>query len=337
MTESQRVGDAGRFAADPRPSRVAIAAVVLATAALVVALIRPLTGASAAFSSAATWLGMAAIGAGIAALYLTGTRGIRGRSMAKTAVAAGACAALYAFIDAAVRDGALDLARFGDQYFNGDILRTLPGDFARGALNTIKLAFAAQFFAIAVGLLVAMFAISPKPWAHYPAVVYVDLIRGLPLVVLTFLIHFGLPNVGITLGAFVSPVVILTVNASAYIAEIFRAGIQSLPRGQMEAARSLGMPHTTAMLSVVVPQAGRTVIPPLVSEFIALVKDTAIVIALIGFTTATRDLFGAARTSAASTFSPTPYMAAGIVYLAITVPLARLVGVLERRLRVKSS
>lgn len=337
MTPDERSAGSGRFAADPRPSRAAIAAYAMSVAAAAFAVVRPLTDGSAAFSTAAVWAGVAAAATGVAALYLTGTRGIRGRGLAKAAIATGSVASLYAFADAAVRGGTLDLARFGEQYFNAEILRTLPGDFARGALNTIKLAFVAEIFAIAAGLFVATFVISPKPWSHYPAVAYVDLVRGLPLVVLTFLIHFGLPNVGITLGSFLSPVVILTVNASAYIAEIFRAGIQSLPRGQMEAARSLGMPHTTAMMSVVVPQAGRAVIPPLVSEFIALVKDTAIVIALIGFTTATRDLFGAARTAAASTFSPTPYMAAGIVYLAMTVPLARLVGVLERRLRVKSA
>ena len=184
-------------------------------------------------------------------------------------------------------------------------------------------------------MIVATFALSPRKSMRYPAVAYVDLIRGLPLVVLAFLVHFGLPNLGITLGDFVSPVVILTINASAYCAEIFRAGIQSLPKGQTDAARSLGMPESTTMLFVVIPQAVRSVIPPLVSEFIALIKDTAVVIAIIGFTDASRDLFGAARAAASSTFSPTPYVSAAIVYLIVTVPLARIVGKLERRVRAR--
>lgn len=332
-----RPADPGPFGVDRRVAFAARAGIGVAVVAAALALVRPLGGDSPRWSSVASAAGIVAVILGIAGRYVAGTRGIRGGRLGQAAIAVGVVAALYAFFDGAVRDGSFDPARFGQQYFNPDVLRTLPGDFARGVLNTLKLAFVAEVLAIAVGLVVATFAISPKPYAHYPAVAYVDLVRGLPLVVLTFLVHFGLPNIGVTLDSFVSAVVILTVNASAYVSEIFRAGIQALPRGQMEAARSLGMPQTTAMTAVIVPQAARSVIPPLLSEFIALIKDTAIVIALIGFTTASRDLFGAARTSAASTFSPTPYMAAGIVYLLMTVPLSRLVGVLERRLRKKTA
>jgi polar amino acid transport system permease protein len=173
--------------------------------------------------------------------------------------------------------------------------------------------------------------ISSRRWLRLPAVAYVDIVRGLPLLMLLLLIHFGLPFLGITLPTIVSAVAALTINASAYIAEIFRAGIQSIERGQMDAARSLGMPYLTGMLFIVIPQAVRRVIPPLTSEFIALVKDTSLV-SIIGATVASRELLQAARSSASSTFSPTPFMAASIVYLAITLPLTRVVNWLERRI-----
>jgi ABC-type amino acid transport system permease subunit len=159
----------------------------------------------------------------------------------------------------------------------------------------------------------------------------VDVIRGLPLLMLLLLLYFGLTYVGVTLNVFVASVLGLTINSSAYVAEIFRAGIQSIERGQMDAARSLGMPHGTAMLFVVIPQAVRRVIPPLTNEFIALVKDTSLV-SILGSTVATRELLQAARQSVATTFSPTPFMAASILYLAVTLPLIRLVTRLERRM-----
>lgn len=329
--------DPGAFRVDQRVSPFARAGMLVAGLAVALSVIRPLGAADPMWGRLASGAGTIAVLLGIAGQYHAGTRGISGQRQARIAMIVGALAALYAFFDGAVRDGSFDPGALGRQYFNIEILRSLPADLARGAVNTIKLAVVAEGLSLVVGLLVATFALSPKAYAHYPAVGYVDLVRGLPLVVLTFLINFGLPNIGVTLTPFVSATVILTINASAYVAEIFRAGIQSLPRGQMEAARSLGMPQTTAMTAVIVPQAARSVIPPLLSEFIALIKDTAIVIALIGSTVASRDLFAAARTASASTFSATPIVAAGLVYLVMTVPLSRLVGVFERRLRLKTS
>lgn len=332
----------GPFAKDAgERSRMAVAAAALAGLAAAVALLRPalrLAGVAAGLPVAGriAWLaGVAAIAAGMVALYLISSRGLRGGALARSGIGVGAVAAVFAFFYAAVTDGHLQLGRFAREYFDMSINKALWPDLLRGLVNTLKLALVAETLAILVGLLIATFALSPRRMLRFPAIAYVDLVRGLPLVVLTFLIHFGLPNIGITLGEFVSPVVILTVNASAYCAEIFRAGIQSLPQGQTDAARSLGMPESTTMLFVVIPQAVRAVIPPLVSEFIALIKDTAIVIALIGFTEASRDVFGAARTAASSTFSPTPYMSAAVVYLIVTIPLARLVGRLEKRVRAK--
>lgn len=332
----------GEFAADEgSPHPLCVAAAAFAAVATFCALWRPLLRLAGRDPSWATgsavFAGVAGVALALAGLYVTSTRGRAGASLARLALGFAAVAGIGGFAAGAILDGVVSPGRFFQQYFDGEILRTLPGDFARGLVNTVKLAVVAQVFAMVLGLVIATFALSPSRLKRLPAVAYVDVVRGLPLVVLTFLIHFGLPNIGITLGDFTSPVVILSVNASAYVAEIFRAGIQSVPKGQMEAARSLGMSQQSAMMNVVIPQAARAVIPPLVSEFIALIKDVAIVIALIGFTPVSRDLFGAASQAAASTFSPTPYMAVALVYLSLTIPLARVVGRLERRVRANLS
>ncbi|MEO7803417.1 MAG: amino acid ABC transporter permease, partial [Actinomycetota bacterium] len=130
---------------------------------------------------------------------------------------------------------------------------------------------------------------------------------------------------------FPAGVIGLTLNSAAYVAEIFRAGIQSVDRGQTEAARSLGMPHATTMIYVVIPQAVRRVIPPLMNEFIALLKDSSLV-AVLGATIAERELLKVARDGAAAFVSATPYVMASISYLLMTIPLTALVGRLEKRL-----
>lgn len=341
MAMSAEVPDLGPFAREQGPgSPAARAAAIAGLATVALALVRPLLDAAGAGADV-RWTGRSALvlsAAGVltalVGLYQVSARGGRGRAQALFGLVLAAAGGATAFFYAAVRDGTLQPGRFFTVYFDRDVLRAIPADLGRGAVNTLKLAFVSEGLAIVVGLVVATLALSRRWWLHLPAVAYVDVVRGLPLLMLTFLINFGLPFVGITLFFFASAVTTLTINASAYIAEIFRAGIQSLSRGQMDAARSLGMPHGTAMLFVIIPQAVRVVIPPLMNEFIALVKDTAIVSVAIGFTVAQRDLFGAAQQAAASTFSPTPYMAASLVYLAITVPLTRLVGRVERRLRV---
>jgi ABC-type amino acid transport system permease subunit len=148
---------------------------------------------------------------------------------------------------------------------------------------------------------------------------------------LLLLVYFGPTFVGITWSSSITAgLVALTINSSAYVAEIFRAGIQSVERGQMDAARGLGMPYATAMIHVIIPQAVRKVIPPLTNEFIALVKDTSLLL-ILGMTVAQRELLTAARQLSSDSFSATPYMSASILYLAITLPLTRLVTKLERR------
>jgi len=277
--------------------------------------------------------GVVAAIVGLVALYRVSTRGLRGRGIAIGAVGLGAAAALTAVVYGSIADGSLRLGRFFNLYFDLHLLRVITPDLARGAVNTVKAAFLAEVIAVAIGLVIATFRMSAQRVVRLPAVVYIDVVRGLPLVVLAALVAFGLPAIGITLGTLATVVTALVINASAYIAEIFRAGIQSLPRGQMDAARSLGMTHGAAMTAVVIPQAFRVVIPPLMNEFIALIKDTALVFIIVGVTVQTRDIYTAAQAFSASSFSPTPFIGASIGYLLITIPLTRLVGFAERRLR----
>lgn len=290
-------------------------------------------GVLATVGGRAPLVGVIAVTSGLLGRYQAQARSRRGQGMGQLGAAIGTIVALAGVVIVAQQNGDLRLDRFAQAYFNTDVLRELPGVLARGLRNTLTAAFVAEVLAIAIGLIFALLMLSPRKRVRWPAIAYTDLVRGLPLIVLTSLVYFALPKVGLRLDPFPAIVTALAINASAYCAEIFRAGIQAIPSGQMEAARSLGMPHVVAMRYVIVPQAVRQVIPPLVSEFIALIKDTAIVFAIVGFTTQTADVFGVARTAAASTFSPTPYMAAAGTYLIFTVPLARLVGVLERRLR----
>lgn len=314
-------------------SQLSVALALVAAAALAVLIGSGGDGALGSIGARASLLGVGALTAGLIGRYQAQARSRPGQGLGQIGAAVGAIVAAVAVVAAAQQRGDLQLDRFADAYLDLDVLKRLPEALFRGLRNTLGAAFLAEMIAIAVGLVVALLMLSPRKRVRWPATAYTDLVRGLPLIVLTSLVYFALPDIGLKLDAFPAIVASLAINASAYCAEIFRAGLQAVPSGQMEAARSLGMPRVVAMRHVVVPQAVRQVIPPLVSEFIALIKDTAIVFAIVGFTARTADVFGVARTAAASTFSPTPYMAAAVTYLLFTVPLARLVGVLERKLR----
>jgi polar amino acid transport system permease protein len=332
------LGSLGPFAPEQgNRSRWAAASFVVACAAAALLGARAIAdrtgGHHRVLTTVAFFAAAAAAALGVAALYDTATRGRSGRHLATLALTVAFGTGIANYVYAGSVDGTLMPGNFVRAFFDVNILRDSAPSLVRGAVNTIRLAFTAEALSLMLGLFVATLNLSPRRWLHYPAVVYVDVIRGLPLLVLTFLVYGGLPKLGITLREFVAAVMVLMINGAAYTSEIFRAGLQAVPRAQRDAARGLGMTHGASMLFVVIPQAVRTVIPPLTSDFIALIKDTALVMFVIGFTPLTADLFGAARTGAASTFSPTPFIGAAIGYLVITVPLARLVGYLERRAR----
>ena len=151
-------------------------------------------------------------------------------------------------------------------------------DLAIGAVTTVEVTACSLVFGCVLGLLVGMGRLSPQRRAIYGiCTAYLVFIRGTPLLVQLFILFFGLPQFGITLPAFACGVLGLGVYSGAYVSEIVRGSIQSVDRGQMEAARSLGMPYRMAMRKVILPQAFVRMIPPLGNEFIALIKNSALV------------------------------------------------------------
>ncbi|MGH2751006.1 MAG: amino acid ABC transporter permease [Actinomycetota bacterium] len=222
---------------------------------------------------------------------------------------------------------------FTTSYLDFERLGPMMGDFLNGAKNTLILAFSAEFFGIILGLILAIFAISKRAVVRAPARVYINFFRGTPLIWQLIFIGIGIPiGLGIRIDTYKAGIIALSLNAGAYMAEVFRAGIQSIERGQIEAARGLGMSYLQAMRYAIVPQAVRRVIPPLMNEFVILIKDTALIIVL-GISSAQRDLMNVGDQAVANDFNPTPYIMVALGYLAITLPLIRLVNLLEKRLR----
>ncbi len=222
---------------------------------------------------------------------------------------------------------------FALNYLDLEKLGPLMGDFVNGAKNTIVLAFSSEFFGIILGLVLAIFVISKRAVVRAPARAYINFFRGTPLIWQMLFIGIGLPiGLGFNIDAYKAGIIALSLNAGAYMAEVFRAGIQSIDRGQLEAARSLGMSYMQAMRFAILPQAIRRVIPPLMNEFVVLIKDTALIIVL-GLTSEQRDLMNVGEQAVANTSNATAYIMTALGYLAVTLPLIRLVNVLEKRLR----
>ncbi|QUL99672.1 MAG: amino acid ABC transporter permease [Candidatus Fermentithermobacillus carboniphilus] len=194
---------------------------------------------------------------------------------------------------------------------------------------TLKLTVLAMCVGLAIGTLAALMRISRNRLLSSLSLAYVTFFRGTPLVVQILIIYFALPQIGVKLDRFWSAVVALGINAGAYIAEIIRAAIESIDKGQMEAARSLGMSYGLAMRRVIIPQTYRRLLPPLGNEFIAMLKDTSL-IALIGGEELTR----AGQHIISATFRPWPvYLTVAGIYLSLTALFSCLVRFGERRLQ----
>ncbi len=200
-----------------------------------------------------------------------------------------------------------------------------------GAGVTVKITAISVLLGILIGLFIGIARISSNRVIHLIAAVYVDFLRGTPLLVQIFLVYFALPVVtGQRIDPFFAAIAACSINSSAYVAEIFRAGIQSIDAGQMEAGRSLGMTWVQTMRYIIVPQAARRVIPPLGNEFIALLKDSSLV-SVIGFEELTRrGQLIIARTYASLEI----WLCVAIIYLIMTVSISRLVSWLERRYQI---
>ncbi|WP_020581392.1 amino acid ABC transporter permease [Endozoicomonas elysicola] len=222
----------------------------------------------------------------------------------------------------------------GDLIFEGDLLAVnyqwQSGPIATGLWMTIKLSLVSIVFAILLGSLAGLARISPNPALRHFATLYVELVRGTPLLVQIFIVYFFLGTV-LDLERFTAGVVALSVFTGAYVAEIIRAGIESISRGQMEAGRSLGMSRGKTMRYVILPQAFKRVLPPLAGQFINLIKDSSLV-SVISLT----DLTKAGREVVSVTFSPFEvWFSVAFLYLILTASLSLLVRRLEVRYAVR--
>ena len=232
----------------------------------------------------------------------------------------------------------VDWGRLGTAMFQWDIVKTQFPDILTGAAkNTLVFTVLGFTGGLSFGLLFALMRLSTiKPYRWFAAT-YIEIFRGIPLLVTLLILGFGIP---IATGwrwpsPYLQGAIPLSLVASAYMAETIRAGIEAVPKGQMEAARSLGMSHVRAMTTIIIPQALRIIVPPLTNEFVLLIKDTSL-ISVLGVTAATKDLARFGRDGVNQTANATPLIVAGLVYLAMTLPLTQLVAWMERRTKAAS-
>lgn len=228
------------------------------------------------------------------------------------------------------------LEQLRDTFFDWSLYRqAFPDLFKTGLPNTLILALVSGALGTAIGMLLAVAGISRTRWLRWPARVYTDIFRGLPAVVIILLIGLGIgPLAGEITGnnPYWLGAVALALLASAYIGEIFRSGIQSVEPGQLEAARAIGFGYRQAMTLVVIPQGVRRVLPALMNQFIALIKDSSLIY-FLGLLATQRELFAVGRDLNAQTGNLSPLVAAGLVYLLLTIPLTHLVNYIDHRMR----
>ena len=217
-------------------------------------------------------------------------------------------------------------------FANVDLARSMfPEVITIAAKNTMLYTALAFVFGLVLGLVLALMKLSPVAPYRWVATAYIEVFRGLPALLTLFLVGLGIPLAFQTNWPRLYSIILgLGLVAAAYMAETIRAGIQAVPKGQMEAARSLGMNQFWAMSSIVIPQAFRIIIPPLTNEFVLLIKDTSLAF-VIGFTLEGRELTKFGRDVLGQNANATPLIVAGAMYLIVTIPLTQLVAVLERR------
>ncbi|WP_434600384.1 amino acid ABC transporter permease [Streptomyces sp. A5-4] len=222
-----------------------------------------------------------------------------------------------------------------EQFLDPSVAKELFPDIITVALlNTVVYTLTGFGVGLVLGLVVALMRLSSVAPYRWIAMAYIEFFRGLPALLIFIFVGVGVPlafpGVSFPGGAYGQVAVALGLVAAAYMAETIRAGIQAVPRGQLEAARTLGMSHATAMRSIVIPQAFRVIVPPLTNELVLLFKDSSLVL-FLGVTLQQRELTKFGRDLASTTANTTPIFVAGLCYLLITIPLGYLVRRLEAR------
>ncbi|KQL18713.1 amino acid ABC transporter permease [Cytobacillus solani] len=200
--------------------------------------------------------------------------------------------------------------------------------YLEGFKNTVLSSIIALIGSFILGVIIAIFRISPLKPLNWIGTAYVEFIRNIPLLIITFFFFIGLPALGLTLSGFVAGTIALAIYTASFIAEAIRAGIQSVPKGQMEAARSSGLTYLQTMTKIILPQAIKIVIPPIGNQFINLVKNSSILGIVAGL-----DLMYFGDIVSSTTFVTFDvYIFVALFYLVLTIPLSLGVGYLEKRL-----
>lgn len=205
--------------------------------------------------------------------------------------------------------------------------------FIEGLVWTLLIALLAVIFGVILGSILCFMKKSKFILLKVIANIYIEIVRGTPVLLQVYIVYFGLTAFGIKLGAFTSAIIALSVNSAAYVAEIIRSGIEAVDSGQMEAARSLGMTSKMAMLNIILPQAIKNILPAIGNEFVAVIKESSMA-SVIGVA----EIMYASKIVTGATYrSMEPLMIAAIFYFILTFTLGRLMGYLERRLKASDS
>ena len=225
------------------------------------------------------------------------------------------------------------LKTFFDWQAMGEVI---PSMLTVGLPNTLILAISSGILGSLLGLVLAIMGISRNPIPRWIARIYTDILRGLPAILVIVIIGIGLgpilrQTMGIT-NPFPLGIFALTLMAAAYMGEIFRSGIQSVDKGQLEASRALGFSYGSAMLLVVIPQGIRRVLPALVNQLIHLIKDSSLIY-MLGLLASQREIYRVGNDAAANSGNMSPLIAAGLLYLCMTIPLTHLVNFIDKRMR----
>ncbi|WGD37231.1 amino acid ABC transporter permease [Lysinibacter sp. HNR] len=214
--------------------------------------------------------------------------------------------------------------------------KVVPSLLTVGLPNTLLLASLSGVFGTLLGLVLAVMGISRNRPLRWLARIYTDIFRGVPAVVIILLIGLGFGPIVRELTGSTNPfplgILALSLMAAAYIGEIFRSGIQSVDRGQLEATRALGFGYGASMRLIIIPQGIRRVLPALVNQFISLIKDSSLVY-FLGLLASQREIFRIGNDAAANTGNLSPLIAAALLYLVLTVPLTHLVNFIDHRMR----
>ena len=259
-------------------------------------------------------------------------RSVRRRiAVRQTALATGVVVVVFTVLGVVVA-GSPGWPRVQELFFSPEHARAVFPDVLDGFWLNVRLFLICEVAILVLGLAVALARSARSPWlapVRVTAVVYTDLFRGIPTILLILLLGFGMPALqlqGMPTSPYLWAGVALTLSYGAYVAEVFRAGIDSIHPSQVSSASALGLSRPQALRFVVVPQAVRRVVPPLLNDFVSLQKDTALVSAVAVF-----DAVFAARDYAAFNFNYTPYVVVAGFFVVMTVPLARFTDWVQRR------